>query len=514
MKIIILFFFLGILQESFSQENMVIPSTDKPSVTDNILIELKDWDAIRGLWLSESIMAMSTNQAIPDRTFAEDLTPYELLSLMPKEKREDLKNYIEANNTDAQPTNNAFTTLLLALINNTFCRTIQGRSYGDPHLKSFDNATYSFQTVGEFELSKSSDKNFEIQARQKAQSDNFSLNSAIAMNVFGDRVGFYAEDAPSRNVTPLFLDGAPIQLHGRTYFLPHGGTIRLNGSNYIITWPTGEILILNNRVSGGTNFINVTVTIFECGTQAYSGLLGNANKNINDDFNGRNNNQSPPVYQAFSTFGNPLIQQASIIAEKEYLSYLSQSFADDWRVTDMTTLFDYSSGTNTATFTDRRFPKVHLTVADLNANQQSNARQRCEAMGVVPDEMGGCIFDQGYLNIAPNPVPSPSLATEGVVLNKLERPLLNTNTHQILDPKNPSGVAQPKPPSENPLEEKPEKTDIKTNGNNNTIINPSQPIQIKVPNIINKPTTTPTNTNKPSNTSPVIPGKNGKPGKG
>jgi hypothetical protein len=512
MKIISLFFFLGILQVSYSQEAPIIPSPEKPSVTDNILFELKDWDPIRGLWLSESIMAMSTNQVIPDRTFAEELTPYELLSLMPKEKREDLKEYIETNNTGAQATNNSFTTLLLALINNTFCKTIQGRSYGDPHLKSFDNATYSFQTVGEFELSKSSDKNFEIQARQKAQSDNFSLNSAIAMNVFGDRVGFYAEDAPSRNVTPLFLDGAPIQLQGRTYFLPHGGTIKLNGSNYIITWPTGEILILNNRASGGTNFINVTVTIFECSTQTYSGLLGNANKNINDDFNGRNNNQSPPVYQAFSTFGNPLMQQASIIAEKEYLSYLSQSFADDWRVTDMTTLFDYSNGTNTASFTDRRFPMVHLTVADLNANQQSIARQRCEAMGVSPDEMGGCIFDQGYLNIAPNPVPSPSLATEGVVLNKLERPLLNTNTHQILDPKNPSGEAQPKPPSENPIEEKPGKTDIKTNDNNNTIVKPSQPIQIKVPNTNNKPA--PINTNKPSNTSPVIPVKNGKPGKG
>ena len=341
MKIISLFFFLGILQVSYSQEVPVIPSPEKPSVTDNILFELKDWDPIRGLWLSESIMAMSTNQVIPDRTFAEELTPYELLSLMPKEKREDLKEYIETNNTGAQATNNSFTTLLLALINNTFCKTIQGRSYGYPHLKSFDNATYSFQTVGEFELSKSSDRNFEIQARQKAQSDNFSLNSAIAMNVSGDRVGFYAEDAPSRNVTPLFLDCAPIQLQGRTYFLPHGGTIKLNGSNYIITWPTGEILILNNRSSGGTNFINVTVTIFECSTQTYSGLLGNANKNINDDFNGINNNQSPPVYQAFSTFGNPLMQQASIIAEKEYLSYLSQSFADDWRVTDMTTLFDY-----------------------------------------------------------------------------------------------------------------------------------------------------------------------------
>jgi hypothetical protein len=134
-------------------------------------------------------------------------------------------------------------------------------------------------------------------------------------------------------------------------------------------------------------------------------------------------------------------------------------------------------------------------------------------MGVSADEMGGCIFDQGYLNIGPNPVPTPSPATEGVVLNKLERPLLNTNTHQILDPKNPSGEALPKTPTDNPIKEKPGTSDIKTNGNNNnTIVKPSQPIEIKVPTIINKPV--PINTNKPNNTSPVTPIKNGKPGKG
>ena len=140
MKIIIIIFFLGLLPEVYSQETPVITSTNQSSVTDNILIELKDWDPIRGLWLSESIMAMSTNQTIPDRTFAEELTPYEMLSLLPKEKREDLKNYIETNSTGTQEMNNSFATLLLSLINNTFCRTIQGRSYGDPHLKSFDNA--------------------------------------------------------------------------------------------------------------------------------------------------------------------------------------------------------------------------------------------------------------------------------------------------------------------------------------------------------------------------------------
>ena len=52
MKIISLFFFLGILQVYYSQEVPVIPSPEKPSVTDNILFELKYWDPIRGLWLS------------------------------------------------------------------------------------------------------------------------------------------------------------------------------------------------------------------------------------------------------------------------------------------------------------------------------------------------------------------------------------------------------------------------------------------------------------------------------
>ena len=80
------------------------------------------------------------------------------------------------------------------------------------------------------------------------------------------------------------------------------------------------------------------------------------------------------------------------------------------------------------------------------------------------------------------------------------------------DPKNPSGEALPKTPTDNPIKEKPGTSDIKTNGNNNTIVKPSQPIEIKVPTIINKPV--PINTNKPSNTSPVTPIKNGKPGNG
>jgi len=212
-----------------------------------------------------------------------------------------------------------------------------------------------------------------------------------------------------------------------------------------------------------------------------------------------------------------MMQQASILAEKEYLAYLSQNFAEDWRVTDMTTLFDYAAGTNTAYYTDRSFPRVHLTVADLNADQQANARRRCETMGVNAGEMGGCIFDQAYLNINPNPIPTPAPATDGVVLNKLERPLLNTNTHQILDPKNPNGGAQTVKPIDNTMEEKPGKSEFKTNENyepNNSIFKPSQSIELNKPNNNNINTTPHVIPSKPIISSPVKPTINAKPGKG
>ena len=101
-KTIILFFSLLFTLALTAQVVSEKAENTKPSVNENIAIALSDWDPIRGLWLSQSVVAMSNKQAIPDRTFAEELTPYEMLSLMPNERREDLKNYIETNNSTSQ----------------------------------------------------------------------------------------------------------------------------------------------------------------------------------------------------------------------------------------------------------------------------------------------------------------------------------------------------------------------------------------------------------------------------
>ena len=49
--------------------------------------ELTKWDPIRGEWLASSLVAMAHKEAIPDRTFPEDLTPVDMLRLVPESNR-------------------------------------------------------------------------------------------------------------------------------------------------------------------------------------------------------------------------------------------------------------------------------------------------------------------------------------------------------------------------------------------------------------------------------------------
>jgi len=487
-----------------------------------IRTKLENWDPIRGAWLALSMIAMSEHKNVPDRTFPEDFTPYEMFTMVSLSDRKDIQSMVQQNRLPNGTFSNNQWELIELFVNHSMCSQLIGRSYGDPHLNSFDNASYSFQTVGEFVLSKSEKNQFEVQTRQQAQTDNFSLNAAVAMNVAGDRVCYYASTKPDQLNGNLRLNGLPLQMQGRTYFLPNGGVVRLEGRNYTVSWPTGEMVVFDVRSSNGYGFVNTTVHVFDCDRNNFQGLLGNANGIADDDFQGRDINRQRPTYMAFSTFGNPSLQQASNIAEKEYLAYLAKDFADDWRVTSQTTLFDYAPGTSTDYYTDRRFPMVHLTVADLNPTQRDQARAKCQAMGISANEMGGCIFDQGYLNLAPNQVPLPSkpIPTE-TVLGTINKPALNTNQHvfpeENLAPaagNNPLPIQQQKPSmnrEENPSNNRPETEPSRNNYQTEPVNRPSN--HVPIPTHVNPvrpstpaPVTTPA---KPSHTpvpsSPVRP---------
>jgi hypothetical protein len=395
--------------------------------------ELTDWDAVRGSWLASSLSNFSNNEPIPDRTFPEDFTPFEMVKILPGDLRNRIIDTIQ-NNSTRFPEEASRWNSINNFFRNANCRYIMGRSYGDPHLSSFDGANYSFQTVGEFVLVKSLKNNLEIQCRQKPQNDNFSLNTAVALNVEGDRVAIYAEDKPDFDASPVRVNGIPIQLAGRSYFLPKGGNIRLTGRNYIITYPTGEIANIEMRGTGSVQFLNVTIQVFDCDQNNFQGLLGNANRNADDDFNGNNRVNTAVTYT--SVFGNSSISKH---AEKEYLAFLAGTFAEEWRINESTSLFDYGIGQSTLTFTDRSFPRVHFTIDDLSPEQTANARRNCEDRGILASDLRGCIFDQGFLNIEPNRIPSNPDFTQGIDLKPVHKPALHTNNFQFSDGKTPTG---------------------------------------------------------------------------
>jgi hypothetical protein len=386
---------------------------------------LQDWDPVRGAWLHQSLLSLSSGEAIPDRTFPENLTPFEMLRAVPSNVRSSYRNSLSENSSNQTQSDRDRAERIRTISDRTDCRPQSGRSYGDPHLNSFDGASFSFQTVGEFVLSRSASGNFEVQTRQQPQRDDFSLNTAVAMNVSGDRVCLYANEKPDANSSSaLRVNGQSVVIGNGAYFLEHGGTITYTNNTYRINWPTGEVVQAEMRRGWDMNFINLSVQLFPCSEAGLSGLLGNANGMSNDDFDGGASNRS---LASFSTFGNSAAQQASNELEKEFLAFMARDLARQFRITQATSLFDYSPGMSTVSYTDESFPKVHRTVGDLTPDQQQTARRTCEEQGVRGDDIKGCMFDQAYLSLPPSPRPVIKDQVEGLSFSKVDLPRPNVN---------------------------------------------------------------------------------------
>jgi hypothetical protein len=431
---------------------------------ESIRQDLVSWDPVRGEWLASSMVAMSNNQPVPDRMFPENFTPSEMYSILPSETRVRVRNTIQQNQRNADSTTANRWNEVNRFASRPSCKPIMGRSYGDPHLQSFDGAAYSFQTVGEFTLVKSQSGHMHVQVRQRAEGQSFSLNSAVAMWVAGDRVCLYANDRPDGNTTtPLRIEGQAIYVEDRPFFLDHGGVIRKEKDDYIITWPTGERVKVDVRGWNNSGFMNIAVEVFPC-TDSYFGILGNANGRQNDDFqtgpNGRNADINVGVFGSNDPGSQAL--------EREYLNFLARDFAQTWRITQQESLFDYGWGQSTESFTDVSFPRSHLTLGDLNDRDRDRARRECERQGLTGAELNACIFDGGFLRVPPTPRPVINDPTTGTVI----RP--TTPTPNV----NPGGrVIKDRAPREKPVEQINGTADpmIKQPGTNNPEVDTRNP---------------------------------------
>lgn len=428
---LLILFSVALVASSFGQTRNVVSE------------ELKSWDPVRGQWLAESMDAMAKNQPVPDRNFPENVTPYELFIALPADRKERIQR--EILRTEGQPNegreiieeDQRYHTVVKSFIGRRNCAPVMGRTYGDPHISSFDGKKFSFQTVGEFVLVADKLNQFEVQARQKPQSDQVSLNTAVAINVYGDRVTIYADDYPDNNrSTPVRINGKAVTVSNHTYFLPRGGTISNSGRTYEVNAPSGEKVRVDMRRSGGMEFMNIAVNVYPCNGM-YFGVLGNANGIQNDDFGSDNTRIASS--DVFGPFGNREFGRRDNNMEKEYLAFLARDFANQYRVTSVTSLFDYGFGESTWTFTDESFPREHMTLGDLSTAQRTDARRQCESQGIRGEDLGGCIYDVAYANIPPTPRPVVTERTFDEPLKPVTDPRPNVNKPIIRETSPPPG---------------------------------------------------------------------------
>ncbi|WP_341532278.1 VWD domain-containing protein (plasmid) [Nostoc sp. UHCC 0302] len=282
------------------------------------------------------------------------------------------------------------------------CELKEGKSYGDPHLITFDGLKYSFQTVGEFILVKSNDDDLEVQVRQTPVNSSLSLNSAVAMKVGKDRVALYSQDLPDADSnTPLRINGKPVSIKDDFLSLSDGGKIAKNVNSYIVDFPSGEKLVATLAQVGGNYYFNVSPFVYNQ-PKRISGLLGDFNGKPDDDqkIRGGSTLASKSTYgdlkKVLDLVGIGQLPSSLKGSEELYFEQLYKDFSNSWRVKPQESLFDYPTGKTTANYTDTSFPDKYLKLEMLSSDQIEKARNACMEAKVSQDLMEGCIFDVGF----------------------------------------------------------------------------------------------------------------------
>jgi len=264
---------------------------------------------------------------------------------------------------------------------------------GDPHITTVDGIHYDFQSAGEFVTLRDAD-GMEIQTRQTPVATTFdpgpnpytglatcvSLNSAVAARVGKHRVTFQPNlsGVPDPSGLQLRVDGALTTLGPNGLDLGGGRVAPSPGNGIEIDFENGTALVVTPLFwsSQGKWYLNVNV--FR--TPALEGIMGAI---------------APGSWLPALPDGSSLGPKPAALNQR-YVD-LNQKFADAWRVTGKTSLFDYAPGTSTATFTFPDWPKENppCTLPEGKPAKPMDPRRAETLCREVTDKdrRADCVFD-------------------------------------------------------------------------------------------------------------------------
>lgn len=268
---------------------------------------------------------------------------------------------------------------------------------GDPHIVTTNGIAFDFQAAGEFVALTDGDGSFELQTRQSPVQTTFTpganaytglascvaLNTAVALRMSKQRVTYQPVGQGDK--------GARMQLRidGKARFLERGQTLDLGQGSFITENGAGSLtfgqadgtrVIATPRYweSQGYWYIDIEVL----GTTARAGVMGHIGGGEWLPRGGDGSNYGPMPAS--------LADRAAILHSK---------FADSWRVTDRTSLFDYESGQTTRSFTDRGWAlSANCRKSTLPApmvREPASFEEARRACSVISDKVAReqCTFD-------------------------------------------------------------------------------------------------------------------------
>jgi RHS repeat-associated protein len=239
-------------------------------------------------------------------------------------------------------------------------------SNGDPHLHTGDGAYYDLQAVGEFVALATDDGSLEVQTRQQPVPDSrtIAVNTAVAIQAVGNRVEVRPV-AGSSEVT-VELAGRPVGVGSRT--LANGATLQVGTDSVAVRLAGGTGVGVRSNPLG----LDLTFALDDSLKNHVHGLLG--------PFTGTPGNtvqsRSGAEYQ---------------VRELQDYDTRYHKFADSWRVSNASSLFDYGPGESTQTFTDPSFPDRNPPALPAAAERAATAL--CSSLGLPAGAVDGCVLD-------------------------------------------------------------------------------------------------------------------------
>jgi probable HAF family extracellular repeat protein len=201
-----------------------------------------------------------------------------------------------------------------------FLATPNGMGSGDPHLTTFDSQPYNFYATGEFVLAQSTiaGNSFDVQIETRPwyAGSVASIISEVAAKL-GNNIVTFDLDRANSGGSFVWIDGHPASLSAdhRVIALAAGQIVEISPNDFQVIWDTGETL----EVTDAGPCLDVTASLSsKDGPGSVEGLLG-SDSGWDSDFQ---------------------LPNGTILDPQISTSELDSVFADAWRVTDATSLFD------------------------------------------------------------------------------------------------------------------------------------------------------------------------------